>query len=60
MSEDIKKVPEELTDEDVESVAGGAYTSEEWKAMTKEERKAAQARSVAAWEKKLPCELDPA
>ena len=50
---------QELPEEILEAVAGGAYTEEEWYAMSEEERKAAQQRSLLA---KLvlnaPCELD--
>lgn len=50
---------QELPEEVLEAVAGGAYTEEEWYAMSVEERQAAQLRSVTA---KLllnaPCELD--
>lgn len=59
MSEDIKKVPDEVKDEDLEFVAGGAYTYEQWKALTDEQKLAAQARSQAAKGQKKPCELDP-
>ena len=49
----------ELPDDILDEVAGGAYTEEEWKNMTVEERQAAQQRSLLA---KLifhtPCELD--
>ena len=59
MSE-IKKnnVPEEIMDDELDLVAGGAYSLEEWKAMTKAERLAAQKRSLDAHAKNLPCELD--
>lgn len=50
---------QELPEEILDAVAGGAYTDEEWFAMTEEERKAAQRRSIAAkLSKKAPCELD--
>lgn len=58
MAEDIKKTPEEINEDDLEFVAGGAYTYEEWKAMTQEERKAAQARSQREKSMNRPCELD--
>jgi hypothetical protein len=49
----------ELDDEVLDAVAGGAYTVEEWNAMSTEEREAAQQRSLFA---KLiletECELD--
>lgn len=48
----------ELSDEILEAVAGGAYTEEEWAAMTTEERRAAQDRSVFAKMFNAPCELD--
>lgn len=58
MSEDIKKVPEELNDDDLGFVAGGKYSFKEWKAMTSEERAAATIRSQEARIRKQPCELD--
>lgn len=59
MSEDIKKVaPQELSDEDIDMVAGGAYTVEEWDAMTVEEKQAAQRRSRLAQRRGMICELD--
>ena len=49
----------ELSEDVLDAVAGGAYTVEEWNAMSEEERKAAQKRSLFA---KLiletECELD--
>ena len=49
----------ELPDELIDAVAGGAYTEEEWFAMSPEERQAAQHRSlVAKVILHLPCELD--
>ena len=49
----------ELPDEIVEAIAGGAYTEEEWFAMSTEERQAAQQRSVIAMLiTKTPCELE--
>ena len=59
MSE-IKKnnVPEEIMDDELDLVAGGAYSVEEWNAMTLEEKQAAQRRSRLAQRKGLPCELD--
>lgn len=60
--EEIKKLAEEegieLTDEMLEAIAGGAYTKEEWDAMTVEEQTAAQRRSILAKIRQLPCELD--
>ena len=50
---------QELPEEILDAVAGGAYTEEEWLAMSTEERQAAQRRSIL--NKKvlnLPCELD--
>jgi hypothetical protein len=50
---------QELPEEILEAVAGGAYTEEEWFAMSEEERKAAQQRSVMAKVMlNIPCELD--
>ncbi len=49
----------ELPDEILDEVAGGAYTDEEWFAMTEEERKAAQQRSLLnKLVLKQPCEMD--
>lgn len=49
----------ELPDEIVEAIAGGAYTEEEWFAMSTEERQAAQQRSlIAKLVLQQPCELD--
>lgn len=48
----------ELSEEILEAIAGGAYTEEEWLAMTVEERQAAQKRSRAAKLLDQPCELD--
>ena len=49
----------ELPDDILDAVAGGAYTEEEWNAMSTEERQEAQKRSLLA---KLilntVCELD--
>lgn len=59
MSE-IKKnnVPQEINEEELDFVAGGAYTLEEWKALTPEERVAAQQRSRIARYQGRECELD--
>ena len=49
----------ELTDEMLDAVAGGAYSTEEWNSMNSEERKAAQQRSLMAkFFLKIPCEMD--
>lgn len=49
----------ELSDEVLDAVAGGAYSEEEWFQMSKEERQAAQQRSLLAkLVLKTPCELD--
>lgn len=49
----------ELPDELIDAVAGGAYTSEEWAAMTTQERQAAQQRSLMAkFVFHTPCEMD--
>lgn len=60
MSEEMKKVGAkvELTDDELDLVAGGVYSQEEWFAMTKEERRAAQLRSLNAKAAGQPCELD--
>lgn len=49
----------ELPEEILDAVAGGAYSVEEWNAMSTEERRAAQDRSLLAkLILKTPCELD--
>ncbi|MCR5637058.1 MAG: hypothetical protein K6F76_07795 [Clostridiales bacterium] len=49
----------ELPDDILDEVAGGAYTEEEWKNMTVDERRAAQQRSlIARLITHEPCELD--
>lgn len=49
----------ELPDELIDAVAGGAYTQDEWNAMSTEERQAAQRRSMLAkYVFHTPCELD--
>lgn len=58
MEEKKINVPEEINDEELDLVAGGAYTQEEWNAMTTEERRAAQQRSRMAKRQGQPCELD--
>ena len=60
MSEEKKVVaPVEIEDEELDLVAGGAYTEEEWNKMSTEERKAAQQRSLLAkFVTKTACELD--
>ena len=59
MSE-IKKnnVPQEINEEELDLVAGGAYTQEEWNAMSTAERQAAQQRSIRAIMRKQPCEME--
>lgn len=47
MSEIKNPVPQEINDDELDLVAGGAYTQEEWNAMSTEERQAAQKRSLA-------------
>lgn len=50
---------QELPEEILDAVAGGAYTEEEWLAMSEDERRAAQRRSIMAkLSKNGPCELD--
>ena len=50
---------QELPEEILDAVAGGAYTEEEWFAMSTEERQAAQQRSILnKMILNLPCELD--
>ena len=61
MCEKDKKVvaPQEINDEELDLVAGGAYTEEEWAAMSVEERQAAQQRSlIAKFITKTTCEMD--
>lgn len=59
MSE-IKKnnVPVEIEDEELDLVAGGAYTQEQWNSMSTAERQAAQQRSIRAKLRNQPCEMD--
>ena len=59
MSE-IKKNPaiEEINEEELDLVAGGVYTKEQWDAMSMEERIAAQSRSAYARYMGKPCEMD--
>ena len=60
--EELKKLADEkgveLSEEDLEAIAGGMYSREEWKKMTPEERRKAQERSAAARVLGIPCELD--
>lgn len=56
MSEEKKRT--ELEVDDLDMVAGGRYSREEWLAMSPEERAAAQARSTNARRLGNPCELD--
>lgn len=61
MSEIKKNVgPQEISEGELDMVAGGAYTVEEWNAMSEEERKAAQQRSIMIKFviKQGVCELD--
>ncbi len=58
MSEIKKPVPEEIKDDELDMVAGGVYTEEEWAAMSTAERAAAQQRSRNARRNNQPCELD--
>lgn len=51
-------VPQEINEEELDLVAGGAYTNEEWAAMTVEERRAAQQRSIRAKLLGKTCEMD--
>ncbi len=48
----------ELTEEMLDAIAGGRYSYEEWKAMTTEERQAAQLASIMARAQSKPCALD--
>ncbi|MBR6571087.1 MAG: hypothetical protein IKK75_11615 [Clostridia bacterium] len=61
MSEEKKVVaPVEIEEDELDLVAGGAYTREEWAKMSYEERRAAQMRSLQrrANPDLGPCELD--
>jgi len=58
MEEKKINVPAEINDDELDLVAGGAYTYDEWKAMSEEERRAAQLRSIEARKAGKPCELD--
>ena len=49
----------ELHDDVLDAIAGGAYTEEEWNAMSVEERQAAQQRSlIAKYVTHTVCEMD--
>lgn len=60
--DEMKKYAEEngieLTEEMLDAIAGGRYSYEEWKNMTKEEREAAQLASIMARAQGQPCALD--
>jgi len=58
MSEKKVNVPQEIKDDELDVVAGGAYTVEEWNKMSTEERQAAQQRSLLAKSLNKPCEMD--
>lgn len=58
MSEKKVNVPQEIKDDELDVVAGGAYSEAEWLKMTKEERTAAVIRSAKAKQANQPCELD--
>jgi hypothetical protein len=48
-----------VADDELDAVAGGAYSVEEWNQMSTEEREAAQQRSIFAKVfLNAPCELD--
>ena len=50
---------QELPEEILDAVAGGADTEEEWLAMNEGERRAAQPRSlIAKLQLNAPCEMD--
>lgn len=51
-------VPQEINEEELDLVAGGAYTQEEWNSMSTEERQAAQQRSIRAILRNQPCEME--
>lgn len=51
-------VPQEITEDELDMVAGGAYTNEEWNKMSTAERQAAQQRSIRAKLQNKPCEMD--
>ncbi len=46
MAEDIKKNPNEITDEELSQVAGGKYTEAEWAKMTDIEKRDAKRNSA--------------
>lgn len=50
-------VPQEITEDELDMVAGGAYTNEEWNNMTTEERKEAQRLSRAALRRGEACDI---
>jgi len=48
----------EIPDDILDAVAGGAYTYEEWFSLSEEERKKLQMQSVLAKDLNLSCGLD--
>jgi len=58
MSEIKKPVAQEINDDELDMVAGGAYTAEEWRKLTPAERVAAKQRSLQARAAGKPCEMD--
>lgn len=57
-SKKVSEGVEELDEEELDLVAGGAYTQEQWNSMTTAERQAAQRRSLQAKRRNEPCEMD--
>lgn len=53
-----EKIMAELNDEDLDYVAGGKYSYDEWKAMSTEERRQAQLDSLNNRKQGLPCALE--
>ena len=59
MSEIKKPVAQEVNDDELDVVAGGAYTTEEWNSMTEQQRVAAKRNSamLIAQKKEAECKL---
>ena len=58
MSEIKKPVAQEINDDELKDVNGGAYSVEEWNKMSTQERIAAQQKSVLAKRRGEPCDMD--
>ena len=58
MDKKVNENVQEIKDDELDLVAGGAYTTEQWNSMTTAERQAAQQRSIRAILRKQPCEME--